>query len=760
MLRTSRKVGLALRAIYLMSLALLVAAALAVAAQENGKQPTRLTEADVIALIGNQVEDQAILARIDKHQLAFQVDDVVLARIKQAHPSPAVLAALEEFRAPGSGVPGPVAPGKGGWQVLNSGVTDDLHDVAFLNDQVGVAVGANKTILRTTDGGKSWNRVIGRQVEDDYFASVVFGNDKVGYVQGNGTGNLYRTLDGGKTWHGFVNPNPSGLYSIKGFSTHAAQGNTYYWMNYAGSFSTLALYKTDNAKNWTKLWDHENQTLGGSGARMVFTDAMDGWMASTTHPGNKFWVGRSSDGGKTWASQEIKDKVRGGYMLIQAVNKDLGWFCSGNTNHVHASTDGGKTWTPYELGNGAADTVARLQFLDAKRGYALCGEKYHVRRTTDGGRNWTSLGELTPPDGVYGMFFNPSGVGYVVGSKGYIAKYSPHLDNIQPSGTDKIVVAGKDTWQVLNSGITDDLYGMAFINDQVGVTVGANRTILRTTDGGKSWQRVITPQEGVDLAAVVFGNDKIGWARTGDTGAILYTTDAGATWHVSDYPGPKGVFSRLGSTAHAAVGGTYFYQNCNSARGGNFLSQTTDLGKSWKDLWENKGELGGAGVDLAFPTLTDGWMASCSKSVPPRYFVGRSTDGGKTWQQQQIKDKVGGNYMLIQAVDKDRGWFCSHFSNHVHASTDGGKTWIPYELGNGTHTTMADLHFTDAKVGHVLCGQDWHVRQTTDGGKTWRSLGSFQRKDNEPVSGLYFRSANLGFVVGSKGYIAKYSAGN
>src|SRR5688572_23882960 len=118
---------------------------------------------------------------------------------------------------------------------------------------------------------------------------------------------------------------------------------------------------------------------------MVFTDANDAWMASTTHPGASFWVGRSSDGGKNWVSKQIKEKVRGGYMLMQAINKDLGWFASGYNNFVHASTDGGKTWTPYALDNGSADTIARLQFLNAKTGYVLCGSPYQVRKTVDGG---------------------------------------------------------------------------------------------------------------------------------------------------------------------------------------------------------------------------------------------------------------------------------------------------------------------------------------------------------------------------------------
>ena len=37
-------------------------------------------------------------------------------------------------------------------------------------------------------------------------------------------------------------------------------------------------------------------------------------------------------------------------------------------------------------------------------------------------------------------------------------------------------------------------------------------------------------------------------------------------------------------------------------------------------------------------------MASARKAIPREFYIARSTDGGKTWTSQQIKDKVSGNY--------------------------------------------------------------------------------------------------------------------
>jgi YD repeat-containing protein len=639
----------------------------------------------------------------------------------------------------------------GEWKTQSSGVKETLYSVAFVNDDVGVAVGANRTILRTTDGGANWKRLMGPVEEDDYLASVTFASDKLGYIHGSYTGNLYRTRDAGATWEPFVNPNPTGLSSIKGFAAHAAHGDTYYWINYAGAFSSLDLYKTSDIKKWAHLWEHTNGGLGGSGVSMVFTDADDGWMASTTHPGATFWVGRSSDGGKTWKAKEIKDKVRGGYMMVQAVNKNVGWFCSGVGNHVHATTDGGKTWTPHDLGNGDADTIPRLQFLDASTGYVLCGADHHVRQSTDGGKSWRALGKLKAPAAVNGMFFTPSGTGFVVGEKGYIARYDPRPTPPASKASAQAEVGG---WKPQDSGVTDTLSSVAFVNDDIGIAVGANRTILRTTDGGATWKRLMGPVKEVEyLANVNFAGAKLGYIHGNQTGNLYRTKDAGATWEAFENPNPSGLNSIKGFSAQFARGDAYYWINFAGPFSSLALYKTSDAAK-WAKLWVHENQkLGGSGVSMVFTDADDGWMASTTHPGA-KFWVGRTSDGGKSWQAQEIKDKVRGGYMLMQAVNKDAGWFCSAYGNHVHATTDGGKSWTPHELGNGSADKIMRLQFLDAKTGYVLCGADHHVRQSTDGGKSWQSLGKLKAPGG--VNGMFFTPSGTGFVVGQKGYIARY----
>ena len=321
-------------------------------------------------------------------------------------------------------------------------------------------------------------------------------------------------------------------------------------------------------------------------------------------------------------------------------------------------------------------------------------------------------------------------------------------------------VEGAPGWEVVNSGVTDDLHAVAFVNDRVGVAVGGNRTVVRTEDGGRTWARVMGPDEGGTghLAGVVFTDEQNGWLRNNFTGDVHRTVDGGRTWKPVKTPNEGSVYAPTGFSAHSAAGGAYFWMNYSGAVGGNALYTTTDGGK-WDKLWDATPHLGGEGVDLVFTDASIGWMSSRGTGTHARYFVGRSTNGGREWEQKEIRHNVSGNSTLLHAVDKDHAWFSTAANYHVHATEDGGKIWTPYELGNGTENGIRGIQFLDATTGHVLCagGAQWQVRQTGDGGKTWRGLGTI--RTSARVAGMFFQSNRRGWVVGNKGYIARYEAG-
>src|SRR5437588_12800738 len=69
-----------------------------------------------------------------------------------------------------------------GWEVQASGVEDHLRAVAFVSDKDGWAVGDHNTVLRTTDGGRTWARQLERQAKGPDWGQVLLAGPKQGWV--------------------------------------------------------------------------------------------------------------------------------------------------------------------------------------------------------------------------------------------------------------------------------------------------------------------------------------------------------------------------------------------------------------------------------------------------------------------------------------------------------------------------------------------------------------------------------------------------
>ena len=107
------------------------------------------------------------------------------------------------------------------WKELHTGVTEDLYDVCCIDTNTVFVCGQNGVILKTTDGGESWEekyRQPGFQM-----TKICFVNPQVGYVFCDSnistyshTWSLLKTEDGGETWQRTGTPqNSSFIYLYK-----------------------------------------------------------------------------------------------------------------------------------------------------------------------------------------------------------------------------------------------------------------------------------------------------------------------------------------------------------------------------------------------------------------------------------------------------------------------------------------------------------------------------------------------------------------
>jgi photosystem II stability/assembly factor-like uncharacterized protein len=85
------------------------------------------------------------------------------------------------------------------WRQVEVPTRSNLTGVFFLDGEHGWAVGHDAVILRTADGGATWERVHWAPEEESPLFDVWFADTEQGYAVG-AYGSVYVTADGGETW--------------------------------------------------------------------------------------------------------------------------------------------------------------------------------------------------------------------------------------------------------------------------------------------------------------------------------------------------------------------------------------------------------------------------------------------------------------------------------------------------------------------------------------------------------------------------------
>lgn len=162
---------------------------------------------------------------------------------------------------------------------------------------------------------------------------------------------------------------------------------------------------------------------------------------------------------------------------------------------------------------------------------------------------------------------------------------------------------------------------MCFVTGQTGFAVSGEGDIIRTTDSGLHWIN-LPYQAHAYLHRIQFVNGStgfiIGGADTLPSGFLLKTTDAGLSWQ-------RIVLNTPVSGAPAAL---YFLDaNTGFIAGKQFLRRTTDGGNTWTDIPGTGAE---DFTDVKFMDNLKGYATARSG----RYY--KTTNGGNSWQPAQI----------------------------------------------------------------------------------------------------------------------------
>jgi photosystem II stability/assembly factor-like uncharacterized protein len=287
------------------------------------------------------------------------------------------------------------------------------------------------------------------------------------------------------------------------------------------------------------------------------------------------------------------------------VDSLYGWSVGGNLppeNVIIHTTDSGASWSlqpcPTEL------TLRSCHFVDRMSGWAVGGNAFTdataqgiIIHTTDGGQSW--------------------------------------------------FVQVTDSQYCFNSvHFVDDTHGWVVGEDYLeGMGLHSHTIVLRSTDGGYTWERRDLSSLGRGLKGVFFVDRLNGWA-VGQYGTVLHTTDGGSSWVAQDSGTPP----------------TWLYSICS-----------VDRNTAW--------------------IAGDCFMCDSIRGV-----VLKTTNSGTSWIAQDIRAAFG--YRSIHFVDRNNGWVASARPGNIVHTSNGGQNWNTQPLP--VHDWLNSVFFTDLQHGWTV----------------------------------------------------------
>lgn len=205
------------------------------------------------------------------------------------------------------------------WEVIKvSGAEKlDFRGIKGIDPQTAVAVSAGLAeegqarIYRTTDAGKTWDVVWQTDQKGVFLDGVAFWDKSNGIIFGDPIDNhlyLLRTSDGGKTWQR-LSPTvlPANLPNEASFaasnSTMVVLGSKNVWIGTGGADHARVFRSTDRGQTWQVI-DTEMAANASSGIfGLRFWDAKQGIAVGGNYKADKEAfenVILTQDGGKTW----------------------------------------------------------------------------------------------------------------------------------------------------------------------------------------------------------------------------------------------------------------------------------------------------------------------------------------------------------------------------------------------------------------------------------------------------------------------------
>jgi photosystem II stability/assembly factor-like uncharacterized protein len=309
--------------------------------------------------------------------------------------------------------------------------------------------------------------------------------------------------------------------------------------------------------------------------------------------------------------------------------------------------------------------------------------------------------------------------------------------------TKPLASQGQQGWVQVHGGTPPYINSVSFPSRDTAYAFG-NSMVLRSIDGGDTWQQVSTPTPGLGS----FSDSKNGYV-VGDTRTPYRTVDGGMTWTPcanDSIPFPSQLLAISLDTAFV-IGSGYG------------ISRTTNAGKSWTyisaaDLPNMHNGFDGEAID--FYDSKHGVIVGLFQFGPGPRQSGAgcftTNDGGTTWIQRYTasRDDLYG----VAYFDKDT-LIAVGGKGYVTRSTDGGIDWNSVIV---TMPTQDRLLSIDVKSNRMIGvgGGIGPIYTSTDAGRTWQTENSGVTVD---LNTIKMFDDNTALAGGDQGTIIKTTNG-
>ncbi len=296
-----------------------------------------------------------------------------------------------------------------------------------------------------------------------------------------------------------------------------------------------------------------------------------------------------------------------------------------------------------------------------------------------------------------------------------------------------VTKAPQQIWEIRTEGVLPNLYGLHFINDNLGWVVGDQGAIYKIGNSGYS----LSQQDGrsdQSFYDVHFTDASTGVA-VGTAGTIRRTTNGGATWDT------------LPSPAAWNLNGVFFINENRGWVVSHYgIYRTTDAGENWETQYETNGFYDSYN-SVYFTSADFGIVVGYNQNLGGSGTILRTTNGGLNW----AIPPSGTTWELTDAYFIGANtWAVVGLGGRILRSTDGGINWD--NQTTGTSNDLKGVAFTDTDNGWAIGSTV--ILRTTNGGTNWEEdlYNQFYLLED-----IFLVGSNIKYVVGQNGIILRRS---